>query len=111
MEFCPSCANMLQYELPNMHDARFFCPTCPYVAYVDRKVKIKRRQHLVKKEIQPIFTLDDYKNAPKIEEPCPRCGFPEAAYRTQQTRSADEAETRFFRCMNNNCGHTWVDYS
>ncbi|KAM1091203.1 hypothetical protein ACFX2J_018520 [Malus domestica] len=67
MEFCPGCANMLQYELLNMHDARFFCPTCPYVAYVDRKVKTKRRQHLVKKEIQPILTLDDYKNAPKTE--------------------------------------------
>ncbi|KAM1794027.1 hypothetical protein ACFX11_034550 [Malus domestica] len=67
MEFCPGCGNMLQYELLNMHDARFFCPTCPYVAYVDRKVKTKRRQHLVKKEIQPILTLDDYKNAPKTE--------------------------------------------
>ncbi|KAM1315041.1 hypothetical protein ACFX13_018973 [Malus domestica] len=68
MEFCPGCGNMLQYELLNMHDARFFCPTCPYVAYVDRKVKTKRRQHLVKKEIQPILTLDDYKNVPKTEE-------------------------------------------
>ncbi|KAM1315042.1 hypothetical protein ACFX13_018973 [Malus domestica] len=67
MEFCPGCGNMLQYELLNMHDARFFCPTCPYVAYVDRKVKTKRRQHLVKKEIQPILTLDDYKNVPKTE--------------------------------------------
>ncbi|CAN6583733.1 unnamed protein product [Malus baccata var. baccata] len=67
MEFCPGCGIMLQYELLNMHDARFFCPTCPYVAYVDRKVKTKRRQHLVKKEIQPILTLDDYKNAPKTE--------------------------------------------
>ncbi|TQD91416.1 hypothetical protein C1H46_022984 [Malus baccata] len=37
MEFCPGCGNMLQYELLNMHDARFFCLTCPYVAYVDRK--------------------------------------------------------------------------
>ncbi|CAN6680156.1 unnamed protein product [Malus baccata var. baccata] len=71
MKFCLGCGNMLQYELLNMHDARFFCPTCPYVAYVDRKVKTKRRQHLVKKEIQPILTLDDYKNAPKTEAPQP----------------------------------------
>lgn len=31
------------------------------------QVKIKRRQHLVKKEIEPIFSKDDLKNGPTTE--------------------------------------------
>ncbi|PPR82824.1 hypothetical protein GOBAR_AA37889 [Gossypium barbadense] len=62
MEFCPSCGNMLQYELPHMgRPSRFFCPTCPYVCHLENKVKIKRRQHLVKKEIEPVFNKEDMK--------------------------------------------------
>lgn len=39
MEFCPTCGNMLQYELPHMgRAARFFCPTCPYVCYLENRV-------------------------------------------------------------------------
>ncbi|XP_052491358.1 DNA-directed RNA polymerase III subunit RPC10 isoform X2 [Gossypium raimondii] len=62
MEFCPTCGNMLQYELPHMgRPSRFFCPTCPYVCHLENKVKIKRRQHLVKKEIEPVFNKEDMK--------------------------------------------------
>ncbi|TYI69446.1 hypothetical protein E1A91_D08G156300v1 [Gossypium mustelinum] len=64
MEFCPTCGNMLQYELPHMgRPSRFFCPTCPYVCHLENKVKIKRRQHLVKKEIEPVFNKEDMKMA------------------------------------------------
>lgn len=31
------------------------------------KVKIKRRQHLVEKEVEPIFSKDDMKNGPTTE--------------------------------------------
>ncbi|XVF22337.1 hypothetical protein REPUB_Repub12eG0163700 [Reevesia pubescens] len=62
MEFCPTCGNMLQYELPQMgRPSRYFCPTCPYVCHLENKVKIKRRQHLVKKEIEPVFNKEDMK--------------------------------------------------
>ncbi|KAL6124011.1 hypothetical protein ACLB2K_076527 [Fragaria x ananassa] len=111
MDFCPDCGGMLQYELPNMHAARFFCPTCPYVAYMENRGEIRRREALVKKEIQPIINLNDFTNAPKTEETCPACGHKEAAFREQQTRSADEASTKFYRCLNDDCKHAWIDYS
>ena len=39
MEFCPTCGNMLQYELPYMgRPSRFYCPTCPYVCYIENRV-------------------------------------------------------------------------
>lgn len=44
---------------------------------------------------------------PKTSVRCPACDHGEAYYRLQQTRSADESETRFFTCSN--CEHEWQD--
>ncbi|XP_054783542.1 uncharacterized protein LOC129290689 isoform X1 [Prosopis cineraria] len=68
MEFCPTCGTLLQYELPYMcRPSRFFCPTCPYVCYVENKVKIKRKHRLVRKEIEPVISQDDMKGAPTAD--------------------------------------------
>ncbi|KAL7203145.1 hypothetical protein ACSBR2_016453 [Camellia fascicularis] len=108
MEFCPTCGILLQYELPHMsRPARFFCPTCPYVCNIETKVKIKRRQHLVKKEIEPIFSKDDMKNGPTTEATCPNCGFGKAVFQQMQIRSADEPMSTFYWCLNEKCRHQW----
>ncbi|KAK7339632.1 hypothetical protein VNO77_20310 [Canavalia gladiata] len=108
MEFCPTCGNMLQYELPDLgRPSRFFCAACPYVCHIENRVKIKRKQRLVRKEIEPVISPDDMKNAPKTEEPCPRCNNPENAYTEFQTRSADEPATIFYLCLNGKCRHQW----
>ncbi|KAK9279384.1 hypothetical protein L1049_013063 [Liquidambar formosana] len=108
MEFCPTCANLLRYELPNMgRPARFFCPTCPYVCYMESKVKIKRKQRLIKKEIEPIISKDDLKNGPTTEATCPSCNHGKAAFQQLQTRSADEPMTTFYCCLNESCGRQW----
>ena len=44
----------------------------------------------------------------QITEVCPECGHDKAYYELKQTRSADEAPTRFFECAK--CGHKWRDY-
>ena len=44
----------------------------------------------------------------QITEICPECGHNKAYYELKQTRSADEAPTRFFECAE--CGHKWRDY-
>ncbi len=39
MEFCPTCANLLLIENARMgKPLRFFCPTCPYIFPIERKV-------------------------------------------------------------------------
>lgn len=45
---------------------------------------------------------------PKTKEECPSCKHPEAFYWVVQTRSADEAPTKFFKCVK--CNHSWRDY-
>ncbi len=45
---------------------------------------------------------------PVVLANCPQCEHKEAYFWTSQTRSGDEAETRFFRCTK--CKHTWREY-
>lgn len=45
---------------------------------------------------------------PVVNAICSKCGHKEAYFWTSQTRSGDEAETRFFRCTK--CKHTWREY-
>ncbi|XP_010267498.1 PREDICTED: DNA-directed RNA polymerase III subunit RPC10-like isoform X1 [Nelumbo nucifera] len=109
MEFCPTCGNLLQYE-PAHGDrrARLFCPTCPYICAIGDQIKIKKRQHLSKKEIEPIFSGEDaMKFAPKTDATCPNCHCGKAYFRELQIRSADEPMTRFYMCCNENCKREW----
>ncbi|KEH27707.1 DNA-directed RNA polymerase III subunit RPC10 isoform X1 [Medicago truncatula] len=115
MEFCPMCGSMLMLELPNsshdkFHPTRFYCLTCPYICRIEKGVKIKRRQMLVRKGIDPIISHHEInKNKPKADVPCPNCRHPQASYHMQQTRSADEPATIFYECLNEKCGHKWKE--
>ncbi|KAJ6418823.1 hypothetical protein OIU84_002075 [Salix udensis] len=109
MEFCPTCGMLLRYEQPNMGQAgRFYCPTCPYFASIESRVKIKREQKLAKKEIEPIFTLEDMKKGgAETDATCPHCNFGRACFQQIQIRSADEPATTFYFCLNDKCGKMW----
>ncbi|MDD2533012.1 MAG: transcription factor S [Candidatus Methanomethylophilaceae archaeon] len=45
---------------------------------------------------------------PKTHIICPECANTEAYFSLRQTRSADEPETRIYRCCR--CNHTWREY-
>jgi len=45
---------------------------------------------------------------PRTRAGCPKCGHNEAYWMMQQTRSADEAPTRFYICVR--CKHRWREY-
>lgn len=107
MYFCPTCAMMLQYELPHMdRPARLFCPTCPYVCPIGTKIKSKRKQRVIKKDIDLIISKEDEaKYAQETEATCPKCGFEKAAFYQVQIRSADEPMSTFYECRK--CTHHW----
>jgi len=46
---------------------------------------------------------------PVVEKKCPECGHNKAGWWTQQTRSGDEAPTRFYKCKK--CDNRWREYS
>jgi len=103
MEFCPECGAML---LPQ--DSMLKCK-CGYEKDLSEE---SASQYSVNEKIEAkdavIDKGADINTLPTTKAECPECGHDMAAWWLRQTRSADEAETRFFKCLN--CGHTWREY-
>ncbi len=103
MEFCPNCGGML---LPNK--GKNICRTCGYETdLAGNENSYKQKEEVVAKE-NIIMKGEDINTLPTMKIECPNCGHTKAAFWLQQTRSADEAETRFFQCLE--CKHTWREY-
>jgi DNA-directed RNA polymerase subunit M len=97
MEFCPKCGCILV-------EAK--CPRCRYKH--KSKIKIETSEKLEKKPEIGVITDKDTDVFPVINATCTKCRNKEAYFWTSQTRSGDEAETKFYRCTK--CKHTWRDY-
>ena len=101
MEFCPKCGSVLEEKRKNIG-----CVRCGYTSknklklISEEKIDAGKEVGVVKEKDTDIF--------PTVAEVCAKCGNKEAYFWTSQTRAADEAETRFFKCTK--CKHTWREY-
>ncbi|OKY78580.1 MAG: DNA-directed RNA polymerase subunit M/Transcription elongation factor TFIIS [Candidatus Methanohalarchaeum thermophilum] len=100
MEFCPKCGSMMMPE-----DGYFKCKECDVV--VEIKEDYTSTENKVESEI-PVIEEKNPNVLPTAEVKCPECGHNKAGWWMRQLRSADESETRFYRCLE--CGHTWREY-
>ena len=101
MQFCPKCGAILILKTKN-----YGCPRCSY--FTKEKIDLKSSEKTEgKKEIAVVKEKDSEIN-PIVEEECPKCGNKKAYFWTMQTRTSDEAETKFYKCTK--CGHTYRDY-
>lgn len=101
IEFCPKCGSVLIQKRKN--DG---CPRCNYSA--KGKIKLKISEKIEEKKEIAIVSQKDTQILPIVGEKCKKCGNKEAYFWTVQTRSGDEAETKFFKCTK--CEHTWREY-
>ena len=101
MEFCPKCGCVLIEKRKN-----FGCARCGYMA--KGKVKIESSENMKEKKEVTVIKEKEINVMPVVFAVCPKCGHKEAYFWTSQTRSADEAETKFFKCTK--CNHTWREY-
>ena len=101
MEFCPKCGAVLIQKRKN--DG---CPRCSYS--IKGKIKIKTSEKIEEKKEVAIVSKKDTQILPIITEECKKCNNNKAYFWTVQTRSGDEAETKFFKCTK--CDHTWREY-
>ena len=106
MEFCPEC----EVRLKN-NNGLLTCPKCKYEKpKTDRLVKEKSEE--TNSEFL-VVGKDDISQAKALESTikidCEKCHNQEGVWWTFQTRSADEPETKFYRCTK--CNHTWRDYT
>jgi transcription factor S len=101
MQFCPRCGSILIQKRKN-----FGCARCTYTT--KDKVKLQHKEKIDAKQKIDVIKEKDVDVLPMVEEDCKKCGNKTAHFWTSQTRSGDEAETKFFRCIK--CKNTWREY-
>jgi transcription factor S len=101
MDFCPKCGAVLVQK-----KTREGCPRCSYTS--KGKMKIVSSEKIDEKQDEVEVIKKDMETFPIVLEKCKKCGNGKAYFWTVQTRSGDEAETKFFRCTE--CEFTWREY-
>ncbi len=111
MEYCDECSSVMS---PKKEGGKKYliCRKCGAKKRASSEDFTVSKKH--KKEGDDIVVMDeksmsDADALPVAEKSCPECGHDKAGWWTQQTRSGDEAPTRFYRCKK--CGHRWREYS
>jgi DNA-directed RNA polymerase subunit M len=108
MEFCDKCGNLMVVK-KGRKNTYLVCRKC------GRKKKVKKEKVLLserladkKKEIVVMGKGEELAELPKTKIMCPKCENVEAYWWMQQTRSADEPPTLFYKCTK--CGYSWRSY-
>lgn len=104
--FCPKCGSILR---PREKGGKkvLYC-SCGFSRSPnqdDASPELKEKVN----EGRKIEVVESIEIHPKIKIACEKCGNKIAYYWTQQTRGADEPETRFFKCTK--CSYTWREYA
>ena len=102
--FCPECGSILRPK-EKAGKKILFC-SCGYNKVPENEViELKEKANDGRK----VEVIEHIETNPKIKIKCERCSNNVAYYWTQQTRGADEPETRFFKCSK--CNYTWREYA
>ncbi|WP_459201272.1 transcription factor S [Methanococcus sp. CF] len=103
VEFCPKCNNIM---LPKGGVLK--CVVCKH----EEEIGEANHEYALKEKIetkkQDVTVIENVETLPTTRIECPNCGNMEAFWWLQQTRCADEPETRFYKCKK--CSHTWREY-
>jgi len=98
--FCPRCGTLMRRE-----GSKLVCPKCGYTIELNNVEK--KTISFQESKSNSLFT-ENRQKYPIVKVKCPRCGNDTAYVIVQQTRSADEAPTRIFKCTK--CGYVWREY-
>ena len=108
LKFCEKDGTLLEVKKRGKKTV-LVCPKCGRVYPLKReKLKITESVKEKKKEIPIIGKDEELRELPKTKIMCPKCGNMEAYWWMQQTRSAYEPPTLFYKCTK--CGYTWREY-
>jgi transcription factor S len=102
--FCPDCGSILRPK-EKAGNKILFC-SCGFTKVPGKEEAQLKEAGTEAKKVEVIEHLD---TRPKIRTTCEKCKNDAAYYWTQQTRGADEPETRFFKCTK--CSFTWREYA
>lgn len=103
MEFCKKCGGLVVVK-----EGQGVCAGCG--KKTDKKPKLTASEKIVAREAVKVIKETDENTYPIVDMICPQCKNKKAYFWTQQTRSSDESETKFYKCTNQKCQHTWRKY-
>ncbi len=106
IEFCPKCGSIM---IPVKKGSSSFLK-CRGCGKENRTVSVKKLRIVEEQaHTKGVAVLEkDPTLLPLTDRECNKCGHSRAYWWLQQTRSADEPPTQFFRCEK--CKHTWREY-
>ncbi len=97
MLFCSKCGSLLRPL-----EGKMQCQDCG----ISRDEGMLRD---TKKKTKEIEVVEEHESYPIMVQECPKCKHNKSYHWSIQTRSGDEAETLFFKCVE--CKHQWREYS
>ncbi|MBI4895071.1 MAG: transcription factor S [Candidatus Aenigmarchaeota archaeon] len=105
VDFCKKCKSMM---IPTKKGSSIVikCRKCGTI--VKKAVKDTKIVEKITKTKGVILLEKDEVPLPTTDKSCPKCEHNKAYWWLQQTRSADEPPTQFFRCEK--CNHVWREY-
>ena len=103
MQFCPKCKSMM---MPQKGVVK--CRRCGFEELKNSDAKEYVSTSSSSARSVTVLEEDDIGVLPTANKKCPECGHNLAEWWMRQLRSADESETRFFRCTK--CKQTWREY-
>jgi DNA-directed RNA polymerase subunit M len=111
VDFCPECSNLLRKKYIDGKTS-LVCG-CGYTQESETdetaiNSEIQRKKDALDKNIIVVSQEDKVSVNLKVLAECPKCKHTEAEAWQEQTRSADEPSTSFFRCVK--CRFTWREY-
>ena len=87
-------------------NGKAFCAGCG--AKTGKKIKVESSEKIIKHQSIAVIKEGDDNTSPIVDMNCPECGNKKCYFWATQTRSSDESETKFYKCVK--CGHTWRKY-
>ncbi|MCL7415384.1 MAG: transcription factor S [ANME-2 cluster archaeon] len=102
MEFCPKCKSMMMPSAGKMK-----CKKCGCEKERTKSAGVVEKKEFQEREVT-VLEGNEAAGLPTSKVVCEECGNNLAYWWLRQLRSADESETRFFRCTK--CGRTWREY-
>lgn len=103
MDFCKKCGGLVV-----MKEGQARCAGCN--AKAEKKTKLATSEKILRHDAIKVVNESDENTNPIVEMTCPECKTKKCYFWTQQTRSSDESETKFYQCTNPKCKHTWRKY-
>jgi DNA-directed RNA polymerase subunit M len=108
MNFCEKCGNLMIFGSKGGKSG-YLCRKCGhFVAKKGESTVIGMEAGGEPEAVKVVKQGDDYTQYPQTTVECPKCGHTKAYWYMQQTRGADEPQTKFYSCVK--CGNKWREY-